>query len=326
MEVIDILRGNGLRHPDHKFPDLIPAHEFTWLMVAPRGGGKTNLICNLLLRFLKGYFHKILVCSPSVKSDQKWDIVKKTTGLIRENRKLKKYGKLLKEPIGGGEVLVMDPTTESHAERKFDGKIPEDCFFEDLEECEIRMREQKEMIESLYEEFGSGNKFVADRVLLVVDDQAGKFKVHSYNNPMASFIMRHRHYGTSVICVTQAYKAITYAIRNNSVALSIFDVDNEEEKKLIYAENGCSMEYKEWEAIYQHCTRSPYSFMYINSTLPKGERIYRNLSKRIVYTEGQQTEEDGKGKTAQATVCAANGIKRAPANEIPHSRKRGKKK
>jgi len=281
--VIDILHGKGLQHPEHRFPDLIPAHEFTWLMVAPRGAGKTNLICNLILRFLKGYFHKILVCSPSVKSDQKWDLVKKTKGLVRENQKLKKYGQKARDPISGATVRVDDPTKESHVETKFDGSLGEDSFFEDLEECHVRMQKQKEMIESLYDDFKTANKFIADRVLLIVDDCAGKFKMHSYNNAMANFVMRHRHYGTSVIYVTQSYRAITNAIRTNSVALSIFDVDNEEEKKAIYSENGCSLDYHQWEAIYRHCTKKPYSFMFINSTLPKGQRIFRNLLTRIVY-------------------------------------------
>jgi len=39
-------------------------------LIAPKGAGKTTVICNLL-EFYKGYFHTILVFSPTILSDEK---------------------------------------------------------------------------------------------------------------------------------------------------------------------------------------------------------------------------------------------------------------
>lgn len=52
--------------------DILPNHEFTYGIIAPKGSGKTTVICNLL-KFYKGYFHTILIFSPTVASDEKWD-------------------------------------------------------------------------------------------------------------------------------------------------------------------------------------------------------------------------------------------------------------
>ena len=52
--------------------DILPRHEFTMGLIAPKGSGKTTLIANLI-NFYKGYFHTILVFSPTVACDDKWD-------------------------------------------------------------------------------------------------------------------------------------------------------------------------------------------------------------------------------------------------------------
>ncbi len=52
--------------------DVLPKHEFSIGIIAPKGSGKTTVIANLL-NFYRGYFHTIVVFSPTVASDEKWD-------------------------------------------------------------------------------------------------------------------------------------------------------------------------------------------------------------------------------------------------------------
>lgn len=61
----------GYIHPVPK-DEILPRHEFTLGLIAPKGSGKTTVIANLL-NFYRGYFHTILVFSPTVASDEKWD-------------------------------------------------------------------------------------------------------------------------------------------------------------------------------------------------------------------------------------------------------------
>jgi len=60
----------GSDHKPCKYPEL-PQHEFTLGIIAPKGSGKTTTIINLL-RMYKGYFHQILIMSPTIGCDNKW--------------------------------------------------------------------------------------------------------------------------------------------------------------------------------------------------------------------------------------------------------------
>lgn len=71
----------GAKHPDPPHPNL-PSHEFSCLMVAPRGSGKTTLVLNLLSKLYKKYFQRIVVFSPTMHGDTKWESVRKQTGIL----------------------------------------------------------------------------------------------------------------------------------------------------------------------------------------------------------------------------------------------------
>lgn len=51
-------------------------------MVAPRGSGKTTLVLNLLSKLYRKYFQRVVVFSPTMHGDTKWETVKKQTGIL----------------------------------------------------------------------------------------------------------------------------------------------------------------------------------------------------------------------------------------------------
>lgn len=69
------------KHPPPPY-DQLPTHEFTMGLIAPKGAGKTTVICNLL-HFYKNYFHTILVFSPTINSDEKWVMKNEFIDLVR---------------------------------------------------------------------------------------------------------------------------------------------------------------------------------------------------------------------------------------------------
>ena len=80
--------------------DALPKHEFTMGLIAPKGAGKTTVICNLL-NFYKGYFHNILVFSPTVASDEKWDWVKEQKLLVQNRPLIDFVNKQKKKEMNG---------------------------------------------------------------------------------------------------------------------------------------------------------------------------------------------------------------------------------
>lgn len=88
LKVKEIKEPTGATHPP-PVSEILPTHEFSLLLVAPRGQGKTTLLLNMLSDFYKGYFHTVKVFSPTMDGDAKWETVKKMKGLLAENKNLK---------------------------------------------------------------------------------------------------------------------------------------------------------------------------------------------------------------------------------------------
>lgn len=63
LKILPVPVPPGYDHPEAPNEALMK-HEFTLGLIAPKGSGKTTLICNLL-HFYKNYFHDIFVFSPT---------------------------------------------------------------------------------------------------------------------------------------------------------------------------------------------------------------------------------------------------------------------
>lgn len=55
--------------------ESLPPHPFSLGVIGASGTGKTQLVMNLVLRFYKGFFHKIFICSASYHTDDTWSIL-----------------------------------------------------------------------------------------------------------------------------------------------------------------------------------------------------------------------------------------------------------
>jgi hypothetical protein len=242
----------------------------------------------MILNHYKGYFHRILVASPTVDSDEKWDVVKKTKHLVVENKKLKAIlgdgidpktkKNIPKIVFGSGEDIKRE------VKRKFSGKLDEKDFVMHLDDIMPELEKQKKMIYRLKHDLKQEEKakFIADRILIVLDDQAGLFKGGNFNNPITNFVLKHRHYNTSLIIVTQAYKAIPKTIRINCDQMVVFDNANMSEVECIYEERPCDLDFKNWFKMFKYATQEPFTFLYVNDRFPKGQRAHKNFTEKIV--------------------------------------------
>lgn len=149
--------------------DALPKHEFTMGLIAPKGAGKTTTICNLLL-FYKKFFHNIIIFSPTVASDEKWDYIK-SQKLLAQNTLLQNFVKSLKTKQSG--VVDRAVGTEfddvPEFDVDFDGKIPEECFFDDYDSNTLEriMDEQMNIVKAL-KKYGKSKHF-ANRILIIFD-------------------------------------------------------------------------------------------------------------------------------------------------------------
>lgn len=291
LRIVPIQQKDTMSFPKVKSSEVMMQHPFSLLNVAPKGSGKTNLICNLIMNHYKGYFHQIWVCSPTVDNDDKWDVVKATKGLVSKNKlKLKLFDKDDDVKITKDTPKVVHEDTDAARDQmlnepKDHGKIPENHFYTEMEELQDplqkQMNEMKHIRSELPESEKKNTKYYADRILVILDDQAGLYRGGVTNNWQINFVIKHRHYNTSLIVVTQAYKAIPKSIRTNCNALICFEVPNSQELKVIYEEWPTNMDEHEWMDAYEQAVEEPFSFLYINTHFPKGHRMFVRFEKSI---------------------------------------------
>lgn len=272
------------------YPEIMPQHHFTMLIVASMGSGKTNLICNLIKNHYRGYFHKILIVSPTVGNDAKWDVMKQERGVLAENKPLKKaLNDEMSEETGDRKIpkIVHDSDADISRQQqpKFDSRMREEDFFSDMSALPERMQEQNDTVALLRERgYGSRSQMMTNRVLVVLDDQAGKFDGNTKNSPVTNFWFKYRHYNSSVIVVGQSCKAIPKQMRTTVSSLVVFQVTSEEQEAL-YKEFPAHLEKDEWLAIYNTCTERQHDFMYINLKFPRYRNVFMNFENMMVVAE-----------------------------------------
>ena len=285
---------NEHEHP--KVDPVLPQHEFTMLLTAPKGLGKTTFSINMLLNpaMYYGYFHRIYIMSPTIENDSKWELVKQTPGILVENKPLKQF---LREQMRKSKRQVshihnavifeckkcgaVDCTKHDGTdEPPFDGRIPEDCFMHsfEIEDLEDILNEQDAMISYLRNH--GHDKYMADRILFVFDDQVGSsLFTNRPRDPFTAFIVRHRHYNASAVLCTQCYRAIPRKVRVNTSALVTQRLTNVKEIEALYEENPCGLNQEEFTRVLQHCTQSEQGrgFLYINYQRPLDQMLMRNF-------------------------------------------------
>lgn len=203
------------------------------------------MICNLLA-FYKNYFHTILVFSPTIDSDEKWDWVK-AQKLVIENLPLKRWIRLMSERKKKDSIVQPAPLGHEleglvNARDKFTGHIPEENFFNDYDDGTFMsiMEEQMAMIKMLKKH--GETKFLANRILIIFDDLVGSslfagtrgsyfkgrgcivfylFHRHLYIRNRRLTLLgvntRHRHYSSSFLMVSQGKFIQDYMYMNCNV-------------------------------------------------------------------------------------------------------------
>ena len=269
--------------------EVLPNHEFSMGLIAPKGAGKTTLICNLL-NFYKGYFHSIIIFSPTVANDEKWDWVKRQP-LLKENKALKKWLREEKKKKQDNPVVQMPNESKGdfdelmeNEETKFDPHIPEDCFYSDYNEEDLKgILDQQQALVEFLKEHGK-TKHLANRILFLFDDLVGSSLFSgARKNAFKMLNTNHRHFSSSLIMVSQAFKEIPKTVRTNFSCLILFEIFSDAELDAIYTEFPMGLKRDAWDEMYTHCVSDDHGFLYYNMQKPKHLRCMKNLTNVLFF-------------------------------------------
>lgn len=122
-----------------------------------------------------------------------------------------------------------------------------------------------------------------ERLVWVFDDMVGSGLFNNRrNNAFKRLTVRRRHYFSSLIGVTQAYKEIPKTTRTNANALILFKIDSDEELAVIYREYPMGLKYNHWLKVVQFCTEQPYHFVMFNlQTSNPDHKIIHNFDRPL---------------------------------------------
>lgn len=159
----------------------------------------------------------------------------------------------------------------------------ENCFEEYSEETLMSLMEKQD---KYVKECEKGNLNLVKnvpRTCWVFDDMVGSGLFNQRrDNAFKKLTVRRRHFYSSLIGVTQAYKEIPKTTRTNANCLILFKIDSDEELQVIYKEYPAGLKWHEWLIIYNYCTCEPYTFMMINlQTSNPDYKICRNFNQPI---------------------------------------------
>ena len=84
---------------------------------------------------------------------------------------------------------------------------------------------------------------------------------------------------TFLVFITQSYFSVPKEVRINSKHYLIMKINNKRELQQIAINYLADIDYKDFMKIYRHCTKEPYFFFTIDTTLPADShlRVRKNL-------------------------------------------------
>ena len=127
-------------------------------------------------------------------------------------------------------------------------------------------------MDDVYNNIDDYNSKRKRKVLIVFDDMiAGIMTNKRFQAIVKELFIRCMKLDISVVFITQSYFSVPKEVRLNSTHYLIMKIHNRRELQQIAINHSVDIDYKDCLKIYRNCTKEPYSFFTINTTLPAND-------------------------------------------------------
>ena len=132
----------------------------------------------------------------------------------------------------------------------------------------------------VYENIDLYNPYRQGKVLIVFDDMVADIITNKkFQSITKELFIRCRKINISLVFITQSYFYVPKDVRLNSMHYLIMKISNKRELQNIAINHSSDIEYKDFIKIFRECTKEPYNFLTIDTTLPSTNtlRFRKNL-------------------------------------------------
>ena len=132
----------------------------------------------------------------------------------------------------------------------------------------------------VYENIDLYNRNRKRKILIVFDDIIADIMTNKkFQSIMKELFIRCRKINISLVFITQSYFFVPKDVRLNSKHYLIMKISNKRGLKNIAINHSADIDYKDFIKIYRECTKEPYNFLTIDTTLPSSNtsRFRKNL-------------------------------------------------
>ena len=118
------------------------------------------------------------------------------------------------------------------------------------------------------------------QILIAFDDMIADIMTNKkFQSIIKELFIRCRKINISLVFITQSYFSVPKDVRLNTTHYFIMKINNKRELQNIAINHSADIDYKDFIKIYSECTKEPYNFLTIDTTLPlfNSLRFRKNL-------------------------------------------------
>ena len=124
-------------------------------------------------------------------------------------------------------------------------------------------------IDGVYENINDYNLSRKRKTLIVFDDMIADIKSkEKFQAIIEELLIRCRKLNISLAFITESYFSIPKDVRLNSTHYLIMKINNRKELQNVTIDHSADIDYKDFMEIYRECTKEPFNFLTIDTTLP----------------------------------------------------------
>ena len=135
-------------------------------------------------------------------------------------------------------------------------------------------------MDDVYEKIHDYNSSRKRKILFVFDDMIADIMTNKkFQSIIKELFIRCTKLNISFAFITQSYFSVPKDVRLNSTHYSIMKIDNKRELRNIADTHSTNIDYQDFIKIYRECTKEPYNFLTIDTTLLDSDplRFRKNL-------------------------------------------------